>query len=132
MKTTRENWKALVPAAKHDAVADALRSVFGSTNIRDVSRLTGGGSPSTVLRFEMSAKCYVMRVVLQTHALNDPARHYACLEAAAEAGMAPRVHYTNAAEPILRAKMFRPPTRFRIYSTRILLLRINYPGRIRI
>lgn len=100
MKTTREEWKALVPPAKHDAVADALRSVFGTTHIQEVVRLTGGGSPSVVLRFAVNARHYVIRIVLKVYGLNDPVRHYACLNIASEAGITPRVHYTNVADGV--------------------------------
>lgn len=100
MTTAQEEWKAIVSPEKHDAVGDALRSVFQTTSIQDVTRLTGGGSPSVVFRFAVDTKYYVMRIVRQTHTLNDPVRHYACLNIASKAGISPRVYYTNAAEGI--------------------------------
>lgn len=100
MKRTHALWKDLVPPAKHDAVAQALRATFGTTNIEGATLLAGGGSSTVVLKFVVNTRPYVMRVILHVHALNDPARQYACLKIAGEAGISPRVHYCDATDAV--------------------------------
>lgn len=100
MNTTPAMWQNLVPPAKHDAVAQAFRAAFGTASIEDATPLAGGGSSAVVFKFVVKTRPYVMRVILNVHALNDPARQYACLKIAAEAGISPRVHYLDTTEGV--------------------------------
>ncbi len=91
----------MIPEAKKDAVARALREAFGVTEIEDIRMLTAGLSSALVFRIVVRGRPYLLRVILDTGATPGPGRgdqtnHYACMKLAAEAGIAPRVWYTGA------------------------------------
>lgn len=100
MKLTDNTWEALVPSTKHDAVTKALCTAFGSARITEVAPLVGGGSTAIVLRIVVDRRPYVLRIIQHIHGLNDPARQFACLQAASEAGISPPVHYTDAKDAV--------------------------------
>jgi hypothetical protein len=52
---------------------------------------------SMVYRIAVRGTSYLLKISLRT---NDPARHYGCMRAAAEAGLAPRVWYTSAEDRV--------------------------------
>lgn len=84
-------------AQEHSAaVTRALREAFGVTGLEDV-RTMKGLATSLVFRIVVRGSPFVLKISKRT---GDPARHYACMKAAAEAGLAPRVWYTSAADRI--------------------------------
>ncbi|RYX86451.1 hypothetical protein EON83_01920 [bacterium] len=99
-KMNQSNWKTLVPAAKHNAVENALLGAFGSTEIDHIAPLTGGRSSALVYKVTAENKPYVIRLVTEIDALTDPNRHFICLNAAARQGIAPPVRYTNAQDAV--------------------------------
>lgn len=90
----------MIPASKRAAVDRALVAVFGSTELAGITLLTGGLSSALVLRIEVGAKPYLLRVVMRVDAFNDPARQYQCMRSAAAAGIAPRVWYADADDAV--------------------------------
>jgi hypothetical protein len=90
----------MVPAGKRDAVQKAFEHVFGSREIDDIQPLTGGRSSALVYKVTMDRSHYVMRLVTQIDELRDPVRHFACMNAAGAAGIAPAVRYTSAEDAI--------------------------------
>ncbi|MGA2214963.1 MAG: phosphotransferase [Bryobacteraceae bacterium] len=82
----------MIPQEKSEAVTRGLREAFGVTEFEDISRLTGGHTSSLVFRVIVRGSPYLLKIITRTE---DPTRHYTSMQAAAEAGVAPRVWYTN-------------------------------------
>jgi aminoglycoside phosphotransferase (APT) family kinase protein len=81
----------MIPQEKSAAVTRALRDAFGVAEFEDIRRLTKGTS-SAVFRIVVRGCPYVLKFILRT---SDPGRKIACMTAAADAGLAPRVWYTS-------------------------------------
>jgi aminoglycoside phosphotransferase (APT) family kinase protein len=81
-----------IPQEKIEAVTRGLREAFGVTEFEDISRITRGQTPSLVFRIIVRGSPYLLKIITRTE---DPTRHYTSMKAAAEAGVAPRVRYTN-------------------------------------
>lgn len=88
---------SLIPQEKSEAVTRALHEAFGVTEFEDISRITGGHTSSLVFRIVVCRSPYLLKIITRTE---DPTRHYASMKAAAEAGVAPRVWYTNIEDKI--------------------------------
>lgn len=85
----------LIPEAKLEAVKKTLQKAFNITTVESIILLTGGYSGSLVYKIKVSDKPYVLRLVRQIDAFNDPVRQYTCMNIAAEAGIAPHVYYSH-------------------------------------
>ena len=95
----------MIPEAKKDAVALALREAFGVTEFEDIRMLTAGLSPALVFRIVVRGCPYLLRVIMSTDGAvgpgqGDQTRHFTCMKLAAEAGLAPRVWYTSAEDRV--------------------------------
>jgi len=95
----------MIPEAKKDAVARALREAFGVTELEDIRRLTAGLSSALVFRIVVRGCPYLLRLIMSTDATagpgqGDQTRHFACMRKAAEAGIAPRVWYASTEDRI--------------------------------
>ncbi len=87
----------MIPQEKSAAVTRALQEAFGVTACGDILRLTKDNSTSLVFRIVVRGSPSLLKMILRT----DPhARHFACMRAAAEAGLAPRVWYTSVEDRI--------------------------------
>ena len=82
----------MIPPEKSAAVTQALREAFGVTGFDDIVRLTKGHTTSLVFRIVVRGSPYLLKVIMRT---DDATRHFACMRAAADAGLAPRVWYTS-------------------------------------
>jgi aminoglycoside phosphotransferase (APT) family kinase protein len=83
----------MIPQEKSEAVTRGLREAFGVTAFEDIRVLSQGSfSKVLVFRIVVREKPYLLRIILRT---DDPARHFACMNAAADAGLAPQVRYTS-------------------------------------
>jgi aminoglycoside phosphotransferase (APT) family kinase protein len=87
----------MIPQEKSEAVTRGLREAFGVTGFEDISVVSGGHTPSLVYRIIVRGSPYLLKIITRAE---DPGRHYTCMRAAAEAGLAPRVWYTDTAEKI--------------------------------
>jgi aminoglycoside phosphotransferase (APT) family kinase protein len=87
----------MIPETLNDAVQRALREAFGVTTLDAISELTGGHTSSLVFRVVVRGTPYVMKIITRP---DDPSRHYESMRAAANAGVAPGVLYTNAEDKI--------------------------------
>ena len=85
----------MIPEAKQEAVACALREAFGVTDFEDIRLMTAGLSSALKFRIVVRGSPYLLRVIMRTDAINDPTRQFACMKAAADAGIAPGVRYAN-------------------------------------
>lgn len=90
----------VIPASKIDAVQKALQSAFPGRSVDDITVLAGGLSSALVYRIVADGTPYVLRLVMQVSPFNDPARQYACMQIAANGGIAPPVIYANADDAV--------------------------------
>jgi aminoglycoside phosphotransferase (APT) family kinase protein len=82
----------MIPQEKLAAVTVGLREAFGVNEFEDISRITKGHTSSLVFRMIVRGSPYLLKIITRTE---DPTRHYTSMRAAAEAGLAPRVWYTD-------------------------------------
>jgi len=90
----------MIPDAHRDAVTNALHAAFGVAAPDAISALTEGMSQSLVYRLEIAGRAYALRIHLRTYGAN-PTQHFAYMQQAGDAGIAPRVHYANQADKIV-------------------------------
>lgn len=119
----------MIPEAYQNSVKEALQSAFGTPKYDDIRRLTKGLSNALVFRIEVQSKPYLLKIA-RTDALADPTLYYyACMKAAAEAGIAPRVWYSGMEDkisitdfvetkpfPIAKAKNMLPDVLCKLHS----------------
>ncbi|MCW3462989.1 phosphotransferase [Chitinophaga nivalis] len=110
----------MVPATKEIAVKNALQLTFGVSEWEDIKELTAGLSPALVFRIVVLGKAYLLRIITRTDMAGDPTHEYACMKAAAEAGIAPRIWYMSIADRIAITD-FVAATTFQIKEARIQL-----------
>ena len=72
-----------------------LREAFRVTELEDIRRVTKGLSSDLVFRIVVKGCPYMLRIIMRLNEQTDPARHFTCLQAAAQAGLAPRVWYAS-------------------------------------
>ena len=82
----------MIPQEKSASVTRGLREAFGVTEFDDIRRLTGGHTSSLVFRIVVRGSPFVLKIIMRT---DDPTRHFTCMKATAEAGLAPHVWYTS-------------------------------------
>lgn len=105
-----QEWEALVPQPRHEAVARALRTAFDTTALDDIRPLTVGLSTALVFRIDVRGRPYVLRVIMRTDAIADPTAEFACMTAGADAGVAPPVRYTHVADRVSIIDFIEPRT----------------------
>jgi aminoglycoside phosphotransferase (APT) family kinase protein len=82
----------MIPQEKTAAVTRGLREAFGVTEFAEIRRMTKGHTSSLVFRIVVGGTAFLLKIILRT---DDATRHYTCMSAAAEAGLAPHVWYTS-------------------------------------
>src|SRR5438046_1779985 len=75
-------------------VRSALTATFGSTPTAPMPPVGGGASGALIQRFEVTGTAYLLRIETRRDALRNPHQHL-CMQAAADAGVAPPVHYVD-------------------------------------
>src|SRR5260370_21313514 len=81
----------MIPQEKSAAVTRGLRQAFGVTEFED-TRMIKRLASSLVFRIVVRGSPFLLKISTRT---SDPARHYTCMQAAAEAGLAPQLLYTS-------------------------------------
>src|SRR4051794_5261785 len=81
-------------ATQLEAAQLALASVLGSVPVSAVMPVTGGATAATVLRIEAGGRSYLLRMEGSASPLRNP-HQYASMRLAAEAGIAPKLHYVD-------------------------------------
>jgi len=87
----------MIPQEHTAKVNRALRDSFGVTDFEDIRQMTKGNRTSLVYRIVVRGQAYLLRLILRT---DDATRHYANMRIAAEAGLAPRVHYASVEDKV--------------------------------
>lgn len=90
----------MIPEEKKEAVKRALLGTFGVAEFEDICRMTKGLSSDLVFRIVVKGSPYLLRIMTRIDEWNDPVRIFACMKAAAEAGLAPRILHFNTEEGI--------------------------------
>src|SRR5262249_50078607 len=90
----------MIPLEKSAAVLRGLHNAFGVTTIEDIRRITRGLSSDLVFRIVVHGSPYLLRIMTRIDERMDPGRIFACMSAAAEAGLTPCVRYSNAEDGI--------------------------------
>lgn len=85
----------MIPEARRDAVHTALRAAFGARTAGEMRPITGGVSGAQILCFDIRDRRYVLRLEPERIELRDRQRGFACMAAAAAAGVAPPVRYAD-------------------------------------
>ncbi len=86
----------MIPQEKIAAVTRALEEALGVTEFEDL-RMIKGLAASMVFRMVVRGSPFLLKISTRA---SDPERHYACMRAAAEAGVAPRVRYASVEDRI--------------------------------
>ncbi len=89
----------MIPQEKSAAVFRGLQEAFGTTDV-DISQITEGLSSDLIFRIVVKGSCFLLRIMTRIDERNDPRRIFTAMNAAAEAGLAPRVLYFNIDEGI--------------------------------
>jgi thiamine kinase-like enzyme len=84
----------VIPEDKSAGVTHGLREAFGVEEFEDIYMLTKGQSGALVYRMVVRGSPYLLRIITRTHDPTLP-QHFACMKAAADAGLAPLIHYTS-------------------------------------
>ncbi len=90
----------MIPTEKSAVVLRGVHEAFGATAIDSVSQIAAGLSSDLAFRIVVHGSPFVLQIMTRMDEFNDPRRRFACMKAAAEAGLAPRVHYANAEDGI--------------------------------
>ncbi|HLZ83724.1 MAG TPA: phosphotransferase [Caulobacteraceae bacterium] len=85
----------LIPAERREAVRTALAAAFGARPVVGWRLLQGGVSGALIWRVEVGETSYVLRLEPERIALDHRQRGYACMSAAASAGVAPMARYAD-------------------------------------
>jgi aminoglycoside phosphotransferase (APT) family kinase protein len=89
----KDSFDAL-PAASRETARAALSAAFGATPIGVVAPIAGGATSASVFRVDAGGRRYVLRVEGEPSPLRNP-HQYVSMRIAAEAGIAPRIHYVD-------------------------------------
>ena len=90
----------MIPQEKSAAVHRGLHEAFGAKALEDIRKMTKGLSSDLIFRIVVRGSPYLLRIMTRIDERMDPGRIFACMSAAAEAGLAPRVRYSNAEDGI--------------------------------
>lgn len=83
----------MIPEERSAAVDRGLQEAFGTTELDDIRVVTGGHTGALVYRIVVRGVAYLLRIIMRTDTTTE--RHFACMRAGAEAGLAPKVWYTS-------------------------------------
>lgn len=87
----------MIPAEYSAAVARGLREAFGTAEFEGITLLTKGRTSSLVFRIMVQGVAYLLKIITRK---GDSSRHFSCMQAAADAGIAPHVWYADAADHV--------------------------------
>ena len=87
----------MIPQEKTAAVTLGLNETFGVTEFEDIRDLTERAGSNRAFRILVRGSAYLLRINTRP---GDMTRHFTCMKAAADAGLAPRVRYTSTGDRI--------------------------------
>jgi hypothetical protein len=90
----------MIPQEKSRAVFRGLHEAFGTTAIEDIRTVPQGLNSDLVFRIVVRGSPYLLRIMTRIDEMMHPGRIFACMSAAADAGLTPCVRYSNAEDGI--------------------------------
>ena len=87
----------MIPQEKSAAVTLGLNETFGVTEFEDIRDLTERPGSNRAFRIIVRGSAYLLRINTRP---GDMTRHFRCMQAAADAGLAPRVRYASTEDRI--------------------------------
>ena len=90
----------MIPEVKQPAVTRALNAAFGVNEYEDIRLLTGGLSSALAFKIIVKNNPYLLKI-MRTEVISDPRNEFACQQAAAEAGIAPRIWVASVEDRLL-------------------------------
>jgi fructose-specific component phosphotransferase system IIB-like protein len=90
----------MIPEAKQPAVTHALQAAFGVNEYEDIRLLSGGLSSALACKMVVKGKPYLLKI-LRKEMIGDPRHEFDCMQAGAEAGIAPHIWYANVEDRLL-------------------------------
>jgi aminoglycoside phosphotransferase (APT) family kinase protein len=87
----------MIPQEKSAAVTLGLNETFGVSEFEDIHDLTERPGSNRAFRIIVRGSAYLLRINTRP---GDMTRHFTCMQAAAHAGLAPRVRYASAEDRI--------------------------------
>jgi hypothetical protein len=87
----------MIPQEKSAAVTLGLNETFGVTEFEDIRDLTERPGSNRAFRIIVRGSAYLLRINTRP---GDMTRHFTCMQAAADAGLAPRVRYASTEDRI--------------------------------
>jgi thiamine kinase-like enzyme len=91
----------MIPKEKQAVVSRALNKAFGVDEYDDITLLTGGLSPALVYRITVKGRPYMLRLIMREDQFADPARLFAIMNTAGEAGISPQIRFASVEDKIL-------------------------------
>jgi Phosphotransferase enzyme family len=85
----------MIPEEKNAGLARALQEAFGVTEYEEIRSVGTSLGSNLVFRIVVKGCCYSLRIIMRVNEQTDPQRQFTCLQAAAEAGLTPRVWYAS-------------------------------------
>ena len=85
----------MIPENKQDALQKALQKAFGVNQYEAVEQLTKGLSESLVFKITVHGLPYLLRIINGTGSRDKPVDYFDCMQTAAQAGLAPYIHYLS-------------------------------------
>lgn len=98
----------MVPEDKKSPVARGLQEAFGVAQPDDIRDVTKAPGSELTFRIIVKGSPYLLRIITRINEQTDPARQFACLKAASDAGLAPRVRYASAEDGISISDVVEP------------------------
>ena len=89
-----------MPMTTSSTAQTALLNTFGTVELDSIQPLGGGFSGAGVYKIRVGGIPYILREETLVDGFNDPARWYPAMRIAADAALAPRVHYANAEDGV--------------------------------
>ena len=90
----------MIPDTKQPIVTRALNEAFGVNEFEDIQPLTGGLSSALAFKIIVKKSPYLLKL-MRTEVISDPKNEFACIQAGAEAGIAPRILYASVEDKIM-------------------------------
>src|SRR5512140_328958 len=90
----------MIPETKQPVVAHALQEAFGVNEIEELQPLSGGLSSALAFKIVVRKNPYLLKI-MRTEVISDPKNEFACIQSAADAGIAPRIWFASVEDRIM-------------------------------
>jgi len=85
----------MIPPEKSTAVTRGLLEAFGVTEFKDINMLTKGRTSSLVFRIVVRGSPFLLKIIMHPYGVDTLTRLFTCMNAGAEADLAPHVWYSS-------------------------------------